>query len=162
LSCAFLAHHELESEFVFVIVVIIVIITVIVIIIILTCCAVTGRRSLLMHLPSSPDDCFCLVSAAPAALVTKLDSKTWSAIPSGGSQAADQSGVEKGKNSMQPSTLQVCLWKATAKADAQYQGHSLYVQTLAHADVLDCMNAALQRLTCVSGEQSTLQLMCMI
>ncbi len=98
-----------------------------------------------MHLPSSPDDCFCLVSAAPAALVANLDGKTWSAEPSQGSQAANQSGVEKEENSMQHSTLQVCLWKATAKADARYQGHSLYahVQTLAHADVLDCMNAAL-------------------
>jgi len=89
-----------------------------------------------MHLPSSPDDCFCLVSAAPAAWVANLDGKTWSAKPSQGSQAADQSGNEKEENSMQHSTLQVCLQKATAKADAWYHGHSLYthVQTLAHAD----------------------------
>jgi len=102
----------------------------------LTCYAVTGRRSLLMHLPSSPDDCFCLVSAAPAALVANLGGKAWSAKPSQGSQAADHSGVEKEENSLQHSTLQVCPWQATATADARYQGRCLYahVQILAHAD----------------------------
>ena len=111
-----------------------------------------------MHLPISPDDCFCLVSAAAAALVANLDGKTWSAEPSQGSQAADQSGIENGmETSMQPSTLQVCLWKATEKADARYPKHSLYahVQTLAHADMLDCMNATLQRLTYMSGLQGS-------
>ncbi|DBA90990.1 TPA: hypothetical protein ACH3X2_004197 [Trebouxia sp. C0005] len=67
---------------------------------------VLGRRSLLLHLPSSPDDCLCLVSAAPAALVANLGGKTWSARPSQGSQAADQSGVAKEENSMQHSSLQ--------------------------------------------------------
>ncbi|KAL0044306.1 hypothetical protein WJX82_010374 [Trebouxia sp. C0006] len=68
---------------------------------------VLGRRSLLMHLPISPDDCFCLVSAAAAALVANLDGKTWSAERSQGSQAADQSGAhEQEKSSMQHSTLQ--------------------------------------------------------
>ncbi len=117
-----------------------------------------------MHLPTSPDDCFCLVSAAPAALVASLDGKAWSAEPNQGSQAADQFGVKKEETSVQPSTLQVCLWKATAKADAQYQGHSLYahMRSLAEADVLDCMIAALRSLACVSGVQSTRQLMCMV
>ncbi|KAL0031585.1 hypothetical protein WJX77_008488 [Trebouxia sp. C0004] len=67
---------------------------------------VLGRRSLLMHLPSSPDDCFCLVSAAPAALVASLDDQPWSSEPSRGSQAAELSGVGKGENGLQHSTLQ--------------------------------------------------------